>query len=53
MLRLKIDRMKNVTDQLIHCFRRVPMTDKPRTSRCPGLSVADITNCATSPENGD
>ena len=25
------------------------MADKPRTSLCPSVSVADITDCATSP----
>ena len=36
---------------LIHCHRWGSLTDKPRTriSQCPSMSVADITDCATSP----
>ena len=35
----------------IHCLRQGSVADKPRTSRCPSVSVADITDCecATSP----
>ena len=29
------------------------MTDKLHTSRCPSVSVADITDCATSPHTYD
>ena len=34
---------------LIHCLGRGPVADKPCTSRYPSVSVADITDCATSP----
>ena len=38
---------------LIHCLGQGSMADKPctmySTSQCPSLSVADITDCATSP----
>ena len=34
---------------LIHCLGRGSVVDKPHTSQCPSLSVADITDCATSP----
>ena len=34
---------------LIHCLGQGSMADKPSTSRCPSVSVADITDCVTSP----
>ena len=33
----------------IHCLGQGSVADKPRTSQCPSMSVADITDCATSP----
>ena len=33
----------------IHCLRQGSVGDKPRTSRCPSVSVADITDCTTTP----
>ena len=32
---------------LIHCLGLGSMADKPCTSQCPSVSVADITDCAT------
>ena len=34
---------------LIKCLGRGSMADKPHTSQCPSMSVADITDWATSP----
>ena len=34
---------------LIRCLRQGSLADKLRTSRCPSVSVADITDCTTSP----
>ena len=33
----------------IHCIGRGSVANKSRTSRCPSVSVSDITYCATSP----
>ena len=33
----------------LHCLGRGSMADKPRTSQCPSVSVADIIDCTTSP----
>ena len=37
----------------IHCLGQGSVADQPHTSRCPGVSVADITDCATSPANNN
>ena len=36
----------------IHCRRRGSVADKPCTFRCPSVSEAVITDCATSPAGG-
>ena len=33
----------------IHCLGQGSVADKPHTSQCPSMSVADITDCTTSP----
>ena len=38
----------HIVRTLIHCLRQGSMADKPHTSQCPIVSVADITDCATS-----
>ena len=38
-----------IVQMLIHCLGQRSMADKPLTSQCPSVSVADITDCATSP----
>ena len=38
-----------IVQMLIHSLRWGSVADKPRTSWCPSVSVADITDCATSP----
>ena len=38
-----------IVQMLIHCLGRGSMADNPHTSQYPSMSVADITDCATSP----
>ena len=38
-----------IVRMLIHCLLQETATNKLRTSQCPSLSVADITDCANSP----
>ena len=38
-----------IVQMQIHCLGRGSVADKPPTSQCPSVSVADITDCANSP----